>query len=261
LSLHKNIATHNGVFHADEITAIALLKVFTNDKYTLTRVPHNTHDFTDYDFIIDIGKRHDGVRFFDHHQYKGGKSSAGLIWDYLGQEIKYKKITRFIKLIDSVDTGEVKPNEFEFSKIISAFNHTDIYSINQERQFQKAVALAVELIHSYKLHDMQYHEAKKCIKNIRYLNEKNSVALLPNFTPFWKSFINAEKTPHIKAVVWEDAKQKNWKVQLVPKTEDSFEFNTNPLPQNSLMTFVHRAGFFAVAPNFETMYQYLKNNL
>ena len=79
--MKKLIATHNKIFHADEVTAIALLEIFTDYQIEVYRVAHETQDFSKYDFVIDIGKVFDGVNHFDHHQYKGGKSSPGLIWD------------------------------------------------------------------------------------------------------------------------------------------------------------------------------------
>ena len=111
----KKIATHNKIFHADEVTAIALLKLFTDDEYQIERVDHDTTDFNSFDMVIDIGKKFDGVKYFDHHQYKGGKSSAGLIWSYLGFEDEYPKISKLIDLIDRNDVGLEKAKEFEYS--------------------------------------------------------------------------------------------------------------------------------------------------
>ena len=54
--MKKLIATHNKMFHADEITAIALLEVFTDFEIEVQRVDHDTKDFSKYDFVIDIGK-------------------------------------------------------------------------------------------------------------------------------------------------------------------------------------------------------------
>jgi len=34
--MELKIATHNGIFHADEVTAVALLKLFTDNEITLT---------------------------------------------------------------------------------------------------------------------------------------------------------------------------------------------------------------------------------
>ena len=79
--MKKLIATHNKMFHADEVTAIALLQVFKDFEIEVERICHDSKDFSKYDFVIDISKTFDGKKYFDHHQYKGGKSSAGLIWD------------------------------------------------------------------------------------------------------------------------------------------------------------------------------------
>ena len=61
----KLIATHNKVFHADEISAIALLKIFTDedDEIEVQRVDHSTTDFSQYDMVIDISKKFDGVKY------------------------------------------------------------------------------------------------------------------------------------------------------------------------------------------------------
>ncbi|MAD41902.1 MAG: hypothetical protein CL623_05870 [Arcobacter sp.] len=116
--MSKLIITHNKTFHADEVAAVALLKVFTNENIIVNRVDHNTTDFSNCDLVIDIGKKFDGVKYFDHHQYKGGKSSAGLIWDYLDLNDKYPKISKLIDLIDKNDTGVQKAKPFEFSSLI-----------------------------------------------------------------------------------------------------------------------------------------------
>ena len=44
--MKKLIATHNKIFHADEVTAIALLKIFTDYEIEVCRVNHNTTDFS-----------------------------------------------------------------------------------------------------------------------------------------------------------------------------------------------------------------------
>ena len=63
-----NIATHNKIFHADEVTAVALLRLFTEDEIIVHRIDHDTEDFTPYDMVIDISKQFDGDKYFDHHQ-------------------------------------------------------------------------------------------------------------------------------------------------------------------------------------------------
>ena len=120
--MKRKIATHNGIFHADEVTAIALLKLFTDDTISIQHLKHDTEDFSDYNMVIDIGRKFDGKKYFDHHQYKGGKSSAGLILEYLNQENSYPNITKLIKMVDANDIGARKAKPFEYPSLIKHFN-------------------------------------------------------------------------------------------------------------------------------------------
>ena len=79
-----------------------LLEIFTNFEREVERVNHDTNDFFKYDFVIDISKTFDGKKHFDHHQYKGGKSSAGLIWDYIGLNKQYPKMLFLLKQSDRI---------------------------------------------------------------------------------------------------------------------------------------------------------------
>jgi len=125
--MELKIATHNGIFHADEVTAVALLKLFTDDEISVTRLKHDTKYFSSFDMVIHISRKFDGKKCFDHHQYKGGKSSAGLIWKYLGREDEYPTISKLIKMVDDNDVGIAKAKPFEYSSLIKHFNsHNDI---------------------------------------------------------------------------------------------------------------------------------------
>lgn len=84
--ISRSCATHNGNFHADEITACALLlctKTIDLDKLIRTREPKILKTA---EFVVDVG----GIycardKRFDHHQiqYTGNLSSAGMILRYL----------------------------------------------------------------------------------------------------------------------------------------------------------------------------------
>jgi len=255
------IATHNKIFHADEVTAIALLKVFTDQEIEVSRVDHNTTDFSSFDMVIDIGRKFDGVKYFDHHQYKGGKSSAGLIYDYLGLEGEYPKLEKLIKLVDDNDTGVAKAEPFEYSSLIKCYNHRDIYGSAQDRQFTKAVKFAQTIIISLKEAQEDIEEAREIVAHSFRFDSNPAILELERFTPHWTTHINGELTPHIKAVVWEDENDGNYKVKIPPKKLGSFELNGKALPQDDSMEFVHSAGFFAIAPDEESMKRYLRKVL
>jgi len=252
------IATHKGIFHADEVTAIALLKVFTDEDIAVSRVEHDSTDFGSFDMVIDIGKKFDGVKLFDHHQYKGGKSSAGLIWDYIGLQEDYPKISKLIKIVDDNDTGVAKAEPFEYSSLLKCYNHRDIHSQAQEKQFEKAVKFAQTMLISMAEAQEDLEEAKEIVANSFLFDSNTAILELERFTPHWTSYINGVLTPHIKAVVWEDEEEGNYKVKIPSKRLGSFDLNGKALPQDDSMEFVHSAGFFAIAKDEETMKSYLK---
>lgn len=255
------IATHNKIFHADEVTAIALLKVFTEDEIEVSRVDHNREDFSSFDMVIDIGRKFDGVKYFDHHQYKGGKSSAGLIWEYLGMQEDYPKISKLIKMVDDNDTGVARSEPFEYSSLLKCYNHRDIHSDAQEKQFTKAIKFAQTILISMAEAQEDIEDAKSIVANSFVFDGNPSIMELERFTPHWTSYINGELTPHIKAVVWEDEKDGNYKVKIPPKKLGLFELNGKPLEKDDSMIFVHSTGFFAIAPDEESMKRYLKMNI
>jgi uncharacterized UPF0160 family protein len=253
----KKIATHNGVFHADEVSAVALLKIFTDEDYIVERVEHCTTDFSGYDMVLDIGKQYDAIKYFDHHQNRGGKSSAGLIWEYLGAEAQYPKISQLIKKIDAHDVGEAQAGAFEYSNLIRCYNTTNINNDEvQLKAFCKAVDFAMTVFSSLKNSQDDLLKAKSLVANAYLFDRNPKILYLDTFTPHWSSYINGELTPHIKAVVWED--EDKIKVKIVPKRVGSFELNGKKLPQDNSMEFVHSAGFFAVAKDESTMKKYLK---
>lgn len=255
--MKKLVATHNKMMHADEITAVALLKLFSDDEYIIQRVNHDTQDFSRYDFVIDVGRKFDGIKYFDHHQYKGGKSSAGLIWDYLNIAQDYPKISKLIDLVDKNDVGMEKAKCFEYSSLLKCFNHSNINSNEQDMQFAKAVDFAMTILSSMKHSQEQANEAKNIVANSYNFNGNPKIIELESFNPHWAAYINGESTPWIKAVAWEDEDENNWKVKIVSKRAGSFELVCKSFQNDSSMEFVHSNGHFAIAKDRETLSKFL----
>lgn len=257
--MELKIATHNGIFHADEVTAIALLKLFGDDEISVTRLKHETKDFSSYDMVIDIGRRYDGMKYFDHHQYKGGKSSAGLIWEYLEEEENYPSISKLIKMVDENDVGITKAKPFEYSSLIAHFNyHNNIYGDKQEECFNKAVEFAYTILNSLKQNEEELEEAQSIVNNSFYFEGNRKIIELEQYTRFWSRYINGQTMPDIKAVVWEDEEDGKWKVKIPSKRPGSFELVAKPLKPDNSMEFVHESGFFGIAKDKETLLSYLQ---
>jgi uncharacterized UPF0160 family protein len=259
--MKKLIATHNKIFHADEVTAVALLEIFTDYEIEVERVEHDCKDFSKYDFVIDISKKYDGIKYFDHHQFKGGKSSAGLIWEYLDLSDEYPKISKLIDLVDRNDVGIEKAKPFEFSSLIKCYNTRNLLSEEQNQQFYRAVDFAKNVILSMKDMEEGMIKAKDIINSSFSFNHNPKIIELSEFTPYWTSYINGTTMPFIKAVVWEDEDDNTWKVKVPSKTVGSFELNGKALKQDNNMEFVHSSGHFAIAKDELTMIKYLSKNI
>src|SRR5688500_5175899 len=95
----RSCGTHDGTFHADEVTACALLMLFDlidEDKIIRTR---DLQILGTCELVCDVGGIYDAKnRLFDQHQvdYQGPLSSAGMILTYLQRQ------------------GILKDNEYDF---------------------------------------------------------------------------------------------------------------------------------------------------
>ncbi len=129
----RSIGIHDGTFHADEVTACALLIVFNLadvDKIVRTR---DSEKLAVCEFVCDVGGVYDpSLKLFDHHQasYKGELSSAGMILKYLHHsrvltEEMYTHLNHFLVLgVDAHDNGRSsqEPGVCTFSHVIANFN-------------------------------------------------------------------------------------------------------------------------------------------
>lgn len=123
----RSCGTHDGTFHADEVTACALLLLFDlidMDKINRTR---NLDELSRCEFVCDVGGIYDPNRkLFDHHQadYRGPLSSAGMVLQYLRDSniISSKEYDFFnLSLIIGVDAHD---NGKELhSKGVATYSH------------------------------------------------------------------------------------------------------------------------------------------
>lgn len=113
------VATHSGPFHADEVFAYALLRVFLGEALELVR----TRDpalIAGADVAIDVGGEYaPDRRRFDHHQrsYTGPLSSAGMVLSWLEHTNKLSGSLAaqlrkdWVDYIDAVDNGRRSPGD------------------------------------------------------------------------------------------------------------------------------------------------------
>lgn len=153
--ISRSCGVHDGTFHADEITACALLMLFNlidEDKIVRTR---DLHELANCEYVCDVGGIYDPDRkLFDHHQvdYQGPLSSAGMVLQYLKtiQVLKPNEYEFFnfslVMGVDAHDNGRdpLIPGYCSFSHVISNYTpiRHDCSSEDQDRAFHLALKFA-----------------------------------------------------------------------------------------------------------------------
>lgn len=143
----RSFGTHDGTFHADEVTACALLLYFgliDRDKIYRTR---DASKLAICEYVCDVGGVYDPARkLFDHHQasYSGEWSSAGMVLHFLLEthlitdEVYHLFQRSLIGGVDAHDNGRamVLRGYCTFSQVISNFTPiTYDPSLEEQRKF------------------------------------------------------------------------------------------------------------------------------
>jgi uncharacterized UPF0160 family protein len=151
----RSFGTHDGTFHADEVTACALLLLFDlidSDRIVRTR---NLDELKHCDYVCDVGGIYDAAnKLFDHHQadYQGNLSSAGMILLHLRETgvISAKEHEFFDRAliigVDAHDNGKELHSSgvCTYSHIVSNYtplNHETEASV-QDQAFLQALDFA-----------------------------------------------------------------------------------------------------------------------
>lgn len=266
----KSIITHNSLFHADEVTAVALLKVFSPYEFTIERVPHQTPDL-EADFVIDIGREFDGKTKFDHHQYtkeQNGLSSAGMIYAYCKDKYDVPDmpvLDKLIKLIDDNDIGVAKAAQFSVPHTISMLNGSDVHDDStQIIQFNSAVELMetiiITLTRNYRELENTKATVEVLMKERTEWHKRNHVLELPEYLSGWQDVVNTERYPTIRCVMYPSNKFEEdieYSAQMVPDKAGSYNFVHDGFNPDVKMVFVHSGKFFCVAKSKANMRAYL----
>lgn len=164
------VATHNGVFHADDVFAVAVLDLVYNGCIRVTRT-RDPKILSAADVVVDVGGEHSVTwSRFDHHQKgRAGSrsngiffSSFGLVWARYGESLCGPEIAKIVdrKLVCPIDatdngqslyTGGVAAfpgiTSYSVSGVISSFNpNWNEPNADFDSAFLKAVGFAREIL-------------------------------------------------------------------------------------------------------------------
>jgi len=282
------IVTHNGIFHADEVMAVAIISLANGGAVNVTRT-RDESAFKNASYVLDVGGIFDRKSgHFDHHQRDFAMSrqdgtpyaTAGLIWHfdsiiadevidsiaveaegYLpslhGKKIKESVDSSLMASIDAIDTGHRRPQpgEFHLSQAISGFNTPEIMSEAQDAAFMEAVGFAKVVLRNTILSAADAAVKESIVVEAIEKQEGEEVLVLPAFLP-WQALLKPDSRG-FRRVVWTDPSGQ-YRVQAV-EVEDYLPENWRGLSGEELDAvtgvqggvFVHAAGFIGGHSTFE----------
>lgn len=238
--IKRSVGTHDGSFHADEVTACALLLLFNKidrDKIIRTR---NTDLLANCEYVCDVGGIYDPSRkLFDHHQqdYQGPLSSAGMILLYLQQAgvLTAKEHGIFdnslILGVDAHDNGKELHSRgvCTYSQIISNFNPIEHDATDlQDEAFY--AALDFSYAHLSRMWE-RYKYTQVCREVVAEAMVRDKDCLMfERSIPWMDSFFEMEGAKHPARFVIMPSGQ-HWKLRGVPPTLEEKMKVRHPLPK------------------------------
>lgn len=145
--------THDGVFHSDEVLACALLRIAAEPSHVAVIRSRLPRDWERADYVIDVGGRCDGIKWFDHHQPEGaGKrdnnipfSAFGLVWNNLGVTAVRQLLKTHLEqhTLDETDVQEVINDLAGFVAGIDAHDQAVLSTVGR---FTKDRSVTVDVV-------------------------------------------------------------------------------------------------------------------
>jgi len=247
------VGTHNGIFHADEVSAIALRIVFGNKKMPKIIRSRDPEILKKADIIVDVSQKYDGVKYFDHHQFNKddelyGLSSAGLIWKQLKEkfDLDFSSIDELVSEIDMQDTGIQKMPKYHIANIIGNMNQEDITGKEQDAAFYKAVEMMVSVFSDLKRREDLLKEKIRIAEEkaeMISIDDVNIIKLPKNVGMFIPVHLFIGKGGDVLSQY--DKNEGVWKTMTIPLEKGDFESKYSLVPTGSEEEiFCHKGGFF-----------------
>jgi uncharacterized UPF0160 family protein len=238
----RSFGTHSGSFHADEVTACALLLLV--DLIEVSQIIR-TRDLSRLDlcqYVCDVGGVYDVKSLrFDHHQadYIGPLSSAGMVLAYLRQEgILEDHFGDYLKksLIDGIDAHDngvvgTTPGVTSFSQVASSF--APVRYDAPEEAMGAAFMEAVQFVLTYlrKLQERFVYTASCKASVQRAMEGRGPVLIFSESIPWLESFFEMGGKDHPALFVLMPAGD-HWKLRGIPPTLDERMKVRRPFPSD-----------------------------
>ncbi len=238
----KKIITHSGTFHADDVFAMAALRLyFGTEELEIVRT-RDEEVIKTGDWVFDVGGIYDPATFrFDHHQPNGPArnngvpyAAFGLVWKEIGEQVASsrevaEKIEENLALpIDAGDNGvsiytlnELEVSPFEIQAALKKLNPVWGSDESYDEQFIKAVDIAEVILVRCIKHAKAKLQMAEMVEQGYQAAEDKTVLVFDKLAPAGLCV----QYPEVKATVFPDDPRlsNNWMVSAVPIAETGFE--------------------------------------
>jgi uncharacterized UPF0160 family protein len=238
----RSLGTHDGSFHADEVTACSLLLLFDRidrDKIYRTR---DAKVIERCDYVCDVGGKYEpSRRRFDHHQsdYQGTMSSAGMILLYLKDQgliepHLYDYLNKTLVMgVDAHDNGVAKMEmgTASFSMVVSNFLpiEYDVSDAEMNRAFFEAVQFVIGHLDRLKRRHFYTLECRAAVK--RAMIEGANVLTFNESLPWMENFFELGGDVHPAQFVLMPTGGNHWKLRGIPPTLSERMKVRRPMPE------------------------------
>lgn len=237
----KTVGVHDGSFHADEVSACALLIHFgLVDRQNVVR-SRNLELLDKCEYVCDVGGVYDpSKKRFDHHQseYKGDLSSAGMILHYLkDQQIiphaLFEHLNHsWIMGVDAHDNGKYTADigTSTFSHIIANFMPIRYDASDAEIHKGFDLALDFSIAHLARMVERFYY-MRSCKKEVEEaMRASDEVLYFDHLLPWMDLFFELGGDSHPARFVIMPSSS-GWKLRGIPPNSRDRMKVRQPMPE------------------------------
>jgi len=228
------LITHNDRFHADDVCAMATLRILFGDKIKEVIRTRDEDIISTGDIVFDVGNVYDSeTNRFDHHQVEGAGTrengipyaAFGLVWKKWGEEICGSQYVadlidkKMVQTVDASDNGfalygytmpDVK--EYVLDTICGAFGSTWKEEDNYDTAFFEVVAIVEKILRREIKIAQDKYEVVPLVESAYAQAEDKRVVVLDEYYP-WHDVL--QKYEDILFVISPNKEKRIWRINAV----------------------------------------------
>ena len=242
IKIPRSVGTHDGTFHADEVTACALLLLF--DLVDINKIirTRQLDQLVKCEYVCDVGGIYNPeMKLFDHHQadYQGPLSSAGMILLHLKETSmlsprEYDFFNNALILgVDAHDNGKdvLIPGIATYSQIVS--NFTPITHDSDPVVLEDAFFTALRFAYSHLSRMWERYKYNRSCREVvsQKMKESDICLVFDKSLPWLESFFELEGEQHPALYVIMPS-GRHWKLRCIPPSFANRMKVRRPLPES-----------------------------